>query len=649
MMRCLLPIAALFCLLASPVCAQEAENQPDTSRPAGFEELGTIRVHVRNASGSPLTVPAQVRLRHRNGNLVLTETARPAVGAIFRNLPSGEYIVEVNAPGYQTVTESALLQPGPGISQLFIHLTAATGAQPTVAASPPPMAPKAAKQVQEAITALSTGETDNAQKRLQAAEKAAPEHPEVQYLFGLLHQRRSDPAAARQRFEKAIALYPQHVGALTALGRLLYQQGELPAAAGYLERALGADGRSADTHSLLATVFLDLQQFEKARYHAEQSLHIAAGRRPETRLLLAQILVAQGQPEQARSILQKFLADYPAHQGSQTAKRMMARLDGNEEASDVAWGLPAKSAASSAASGGGRGGPVSRSRAAMGFAPASAEPDAEGPAREWAPKDVDETPPAVFRDVPCVDSQVLELVGKRVVSLAQGLGEVNAAEEVLHTEIDGKGRPRRAQSRQYEYMFAIRRWQDRLWTEEVRNGLSGGDFIGEYGTSGLVAMALIFHPHFVSDFDVRCEGQGSWQDEPVWFLRFTQRPDRPARFYRFRSKQSAWLPLKGRAWVAANSYHIVRMEIGLAAPIPEMKLERMQWVIEYRPVEFKDHRLTYWLPSSAEIFADIRGKRWHRRHSMSQYVHFSVDTKQKISDPKAESPEPDEARKPPQF
>jgi Tfp pilus assembly protein PilF len=649
MMRSMLPITALLCLLASPIPAQQAESQPDTSRPAGFEELGTIRVHVRNASGSPLTVPAQVRLRHRNGNLVLTETARPAAGAIFRNLPPGEYTVEVTAPGYQTVTENALLQAGPGISQFFIHLTAAAGAQPTAGASPPPMAPKAAKQVQEAITALSSGELDNAQKRLQAAEKAAPEHPEVQYLFGLLHQRRSDPAAARQRFEKAIELYPQHVGALTSLGRLLYQQGELNAAAGYLERALGADGRSADTHSLLASVFLDLQQFEKARYHAGQSLDISAGRRPETRLLLAQILVAQGQPEQARSTLQEFLADYPAHQGSQTAKRMIARLDGDEEAGDLAWGLPAKSAASTAASGGGRGRAGSRPKAAMGFAPASAEPDVEGPAREWAPKDIDETPPAVFRDVTCADSQVLELVGKRVVSLAQGLGEVNAAEEVLHTEIDSKGRPRRTQSRQYEYMFAIRRWQDRLWTEEVRNGLSGGDFIGEYGTSGLVAMALIFHPHFVSDFDVRCEGQGSWQGEPVWFLHFRHRSDRLARFYRFRSKQSAWLPLKGRAWVAANSYHIVRMEIGLSAPMPEVRLERMQWVIEYRPVEFKDHRLTYWLPSSAEIFAEIRGKRWHRRHSMSQYVHFSVDTRQKIADPRAGSPEPEEARKPPPF
>lgn len=642
--------AALLCLFAASGWAQQQEDRPD-ARPAGFEaELGTLRVHVRNASGSPLSVPAQVRLRQRAGALVLTETARPSVGAIFRNVPPGDYSIEVTAPGFQTVTENALMQSGPGVSQFFVHLTAASGSQPNAAAGPPPLPPKAAKQVQEAILALSGGNTNDAQKRLQGADKAAPNHPEVQYLFGVLQQKRSDPAGARQHFERAIQLHPHHTGALSALGRLLFQQGDLGGAAAYLERALASDGRSAESHSLLATVFLDLQQFEKARYHAEQSLEISAGRKPETRLLVAQILIAQGDQPQARAVLQKFLVDHPAHPGAQIAQRIMARLEGKTDgdAGDLIAHILEKQGHKAASDNGGRARAGSAPRGALGFAGASAESEeAAGPEREWAPRDVDETPPAVFGDVTC-DAKVAESVGKRVLDMVRNLGDVNAAEDVLHTEIDGKGRPRRTVSRKYEYMFAIRTAPpDRLWTEEMRNGQFGGDFIGEYGTNGMVAMALIFHPHFASDFDVRCEGQGSWQGEPVWFLHFRQREDKPARFYRYRFKQSVWLPLKGRAWVTANTHQIVRMEIGLSAPIPEEKLQRMQWVIEYKPVEFKERNQTYWLPSSAEIFVEARGKRWHRRHGMSNFVHFSVDTKQKIADPKvSEDSPPEETRKP---
>jgi hypothetical protein len=42
-----------------------------------------------------------------------------------------------------------------------------------------------------------------------------------------------------------------------------------------------------------------------------------------------------------------------------------------------------------------------------------------------------------------------------------------------------------------------------------------------------------------------------------------------------------------------------------------------------------------WLPQTAEVFSDWRGRRFHRRHSFSKYMLFSVDEKQTISAPKA--------------
>jgi hypothetical protein len=40
------------------------------------------------------------------------------------------------------------------------------------------------------------------------------------------------------------------------------------------------------------------------------------------------------------------------------------------------------------------------------------------------------------------------------------------------------------------------------------------------------------------------------------------------------------------------------------------------------------------LPQSAEVYSDWRGKRMHRRHSFSNFALFSVDEKERISEPK---------------
>jgi hypothetical protein len=125
-------------------------------------------------------------------------------------------------------------------------------------------------------------------------------------------------------------------------------------------------------------------------------------------------------------------------------------------------------------------------------------------------------------------------------------------------------------------------------------------------------------------------------------LYFRQRADRPARIHGFRSRLgSFYISLKGRAWIAANSFEIVRLETGMVQPLPEGHLEREQMVIEYRPVRFEQRKQTFWLPASADIYVEYRGKRWHRRHVLANYVHFAVDTKQEIAEPRVPKPPPD--------
>ena len=107
--------------------------------------------------------------------------------------------------------------------------------------------------------------------------------------------------------------------------------------------------------------------------------------------------------------------------------------------------------------------------------------------------------------------------------------------------------------------------------------------------------------------------------------------ERPDPFFRVVSKR-----LERRAWIAAESYQIVRMETDLVNTLPEIRLFADHTVVEYGPVRFKKRDVEMWLPQSADVYCDWRGKRMHRRHSFSDYMLFSVDEKQHIAEPQAE-------------
>lgn len=137
-----------------------------------------------------------------------------------------------------------------------------------------------------------------------------------------------------------------------------------------------------------------------------------------------------------------------------------------------------------------------------------------------------------------------------------------------------------------------------------------------------------------------CEGLAQWNGRPAWQIHFRQRPDKPntIRAYKFGENGPSYsVALRGRAWIAADSYQIVRMETDLVAKLPEIKLLADHTIVDYGPVRFKNRNVQMWLPQVAEVYFDWRGQRVHRRHSFDNYMLFSVDEKQNISEPKTET------------
>ena len=113
-------------------------------------------------------------------------------------------------------------------------------------------------------------------------------------------------------------------------------------------------------------------------------------------------------------------------------------------------------------------------------------------------------------------------------------------------------------------------------------------------------------------------------------------PDMVNQISRGRASCAATILLRGAAWIDANNFHGVRLETDLREAHPELRLNSEHLVMEYGPVKFKTRNEELWLPASADYYAFFRGHRFHRRHTFTNYVLFSIDDKQKIGEPPKE-------------
>jgi hypothetical protein len=258
----------------------------------------------------------------------------------------------------------------------------------------------------------------------------------------------------------------------------------------------------------------------------------------------------------------------------------------------------------------------------------------------WAPPDIDQVVPPVNPDVPCPLNEVLSGVSGRVKELTENLQQFSAIERIDHVEVRKNGSQSAAQPATFTYVAQIHKASlGVLQVDEYRNGAASQkqSFPAKLATTGTAAHALIFHPDIIDDYKVTCEGLGNVQAQPAWQLHFEQRPDRPARFRQYRTPRGWFnVQLKGRAWIAADSHQVLRMETDLAKPIPAILLHKDHVITDYRPVEFPKHNLQLWLPETTEIYMDFLGQRSHRRHTFSEFQLFWVDVAQKTEDPKVQ-------------
>lgn len=257
------------------------------------------------------------------------------------------------------------------------------------------------------------------------------------------------------------------------------------------------------------------------------------------------------------------------------------------------------------------------------------------PGDTWVPPDIDTTMPSVTQSEACSLPDVLDRAGSRVKEMVLNLDRFTATEFVEHHTVNGAGRLARVQTRKFDYLVSIGPGLGGYLSVQEYRGrtLNAQGFPDQVSTEGTPSLVLVFHPLYAKDFDMKCEGLGTWQGQPAWQVRFEQRRDRQNHLSNVVVQDRMYsIRLRGRAWILADSYQVARLETDLADTIPAIRLRLEHMSVEYRPVAFPGRQLELWLPSSAELYVDFSSRRFYRKHTFKDFTLFSVDVNQQFTD-----------------
>jgi hypothetical protein len=277
-----------------------------------------------------------------------------------------------------------------------------------------------------------------------------------------------------------------------------------------------------------------------------------------------------------------------------------------------------------------------------------AQPPSPARSSRWMPADVDADVPSVEAGSACNLKEVLQKAGQKIQEFVENVQRFTATQSLLHEAIKKSGKVFEKQQRKYDYTVSIEEIRPGfLGVEEYQSSASNlQDTLGGLTSKGLPALILIFHPYYSGTFSMRCEGLSTLNGKRTWQIYFRQRDDKPNSIRAYRvglNKPPHPVALKGRAWFVEDSYQIVGMQTDLVNALPDIQLAAEHTIVEYGPVHFSSRGVDLWLPQTAELYSELKGKRVHQRMTFSNYLLFSVDDRQKISSPKT-IPEPPQSR-----
>lgn len=428
----------------------------------------------------------------------------------------------------------------------------------------------------------------------------------MKFLQGYLAFEEGQRDQARKFLTDCVTIDPRNAQALELLGRVHLQANDYVAAETALEKAAASLPNNPMVHSLLGFAYMGTHKNEQAITEGESALALSKGQLASAQVVLGQALAGLGKKDAAVEHLQVFLNKAPDDPLAPQVRDLVSKLQN-----------PGKSGESSS--------------------PLFAAEDAKLANGPWQPPGIDEAQPAVATGLSCPLGQILSTTGSHMQDFVQDISKFAAVEDLLHERLDKAGYPLSRETRKFDYIATISQPSPgALTVEEFRTGHYEVDELPDrIKTNGFPALALIFHPDMRDNFEMTCEGLGQLRGQATWLVRFEQREDRPKRIQDYIVNGNIYpVELKGRAWISADKFQILRIESELVKPIPAIQLGSEHQITEYGPVDFSSKNMQLWLPKQAEVYLDFRKRLYYRKHSFDHYMLFSVDAEEKRKEAK---------------
>ncbi|MGA2902734.1 MAG: tetratricopeptide repeat protein [Candidatus Korobacteraceae bacterium] len=615
---CLLISANLFAQQSGP-----ATKSSDPDQILKGHQGAAIRITVVSADGKPLDRQALVKLHSVAHDTTNWQTTGDSSDTLFQDLQLGMYDIEASAVGYLSSRNRVDLADV--VSTLQLRMTLERDPSVNLDDSDASISPKALQEMNRAIRALNAGDLKDAQKRLEEAEQVSPSSARLNFLLGYTYFEKGDLAQAQRSLERATTLNPQHGRAWTLLGRVHLLRGQYEQATTALQQAVVANPDNWISHDLLADAYLAQHDYEKARQQAELALEKASQDGTVAQLARGEALANLGKAPEAVQALQAFLDAHGKSAAAPHAQALLTKLEQGKSKATESLSAAIREAASFVA--------------ATDLLPAA---NSDLPASSWLPPGIDRDRPPVVAGLSCPYEKVIDEAGNRVEELVSNVEKFASIESILYQRLDPLGNPISSETRQFDYAAAMYEKPDVVMVDEYRTQRYELNALPDrIVDNGFAALALVFHPAMHDAFHMTCEGLGEWHGKATWLVRFQQRDDRPNHMQAYLLGSVRYpVDLKGRAWITADNFQIVRIESEMVSAMPQIQLLAEHVITEYGPVPFPKKNLVFWLPTSAEVYMDFRGHRYYRKHCFEKYMLFSVDTEEKVHEAKHDPTRP---------
>ena len=486
---------------------------------------------------------------------------------------------------------------------------------------------KARGEYEKACDASQKKKFEEAEQHLRRAIDKYKDYSAAWVMLGVVLDEQHKEQEARDACSQATTIDAKYFPAYLCLAEFSARNQEWARLLDQANAALGLDSENDGyAHYYRAMASFYLNNLVDAQQNALQAAEIDLNHNYlPLYFLLAQIYAAQGDKVSAAAQLRVALKNHNDPAQEEMAKRYLAKLE-TAATTTIAQkaGIPSESGASIAL--------TDTPDEAIAYMS-----ELRTPNDSWIPEDIDHAVPPVDSGSACSLPVVLDGAGQRIVELVHNVDRFTATEILMHQPVDHLGHMGPIMATQFSYLVSYTEDPTgSLHVDEFRNGsLSLEPFPNHIATVGTPSLVLIFHPRYVNNFRMECEGLGQWHGQPAWQVRFEQRLDRPNLTYSFTVDRATYaVNLRGRAWILAGSYQVARLETDLVEPIPKIHLRLDHQSVEYLPVKSSTKNPQLWLPSSTELYMDFQGRRFYRKHSFTDFKIFSVDTKYQIADPK---------------